>query len=604
MNVSQVVRDEAQQFREREFNYALKKERQTLGPCELELRCLRLSPKGTPHRALFALEAMKLQWGEELVLEAGGARNYWFEDSLKWLSQFNFAFLMGSASAGKTHLCAAWVYTMWKSSPWNTTVLVSSTSMEALEARAWGQIKQLFDADKYRVGTRVDHKNCIVLQEDKGNKNRDYNDAIKAIAIQKGSEGENAIKDIQGRKNKQVYWLLDEYAHMEPGVREARVNLMSNPHFQALHCSNKPNEGDPMYLDAMPHPDQYPAGWETEGLIERKTWKTKLGVCLYYDGEKSPNMQVEGDPLPVTSRRFVEQVREAFGEDSAEWWRQVKGFPKVGDIQDKVLTSEVLKNFGACEAVVWMGTNWITLAGLDLGFREDGDPCVADFGRVGKDISGTMVLAHESDTVQLNPKISSGGDFEDRISHAFLDECRKRECHHVALDISSDGGILALRLEKIARQTNWKLEILPISSLGAPDENEKMNINGEVKTAVELFDRKVSQLWYGYRLLVQARVIRGSNLQSKAVLQLCQRKVIQDEKKRYQVETKKKMKLRIKRSPDNADSRTYLAYLARKHGVSNAQDQTPVRPPVTIPGPPTVRRAYGSQTYRRAYAPR
>lgn len=69
-----------------------------------------------------------------------------------------------------------------------------------------------------------------------------------------------------------------------------------------------------------------------------------------------------------------------------------------------------------------------------------------------------------------------------------------------------------------------------------------------------------------YRLAVQNRRVRGVSLASQAVRELCERRVIQDEKKRWKVERKLDMKARSKHSPDRADSRVLALQAARSIG--------------------------------------
>lgn len=575
---------------------------------ELEVGCLRSLPFGHHLKGEFCLSLMQLQWPGLLYLEKDGVKNDWFTRGIRTMARHKKNYLIGSASAGKSFMAGAFGYTMWKASPFNSSVLLSSTDKDALDAKIWGTVKDLFERDRFRVGVRLDYRDCIVLKEDANNKEKDYRDSIKALAIPKGSEGEKAIGTIQGRKNEYVYWISDEYSHMDgEAIKEGRRNLIFNPFFWFGACSNKPNEGDPMYLEAVPDPSKYPQGWDTPGLDQLESWPTANGgICIYFDGEKSPNLKVDGPPpFPkLTTRESINAIiaEEGGSTDGPSYWRWVRAFPKRGDIQDKVLTSELLVSYGATEDVIWRGDGWTTLAGLDLGFRKDGDPSVADFGRLGFNHEGRTILSHERDTVQLVPKMSDPGPHEEKIARRFLEECMTRKCHSVALDISGDGGITALAIRKVATELEWEMEIIPVSFSNSASE-DIYDIAGQKKMGREVFDRRVSELWYSYRLIVQDRAIRGMVLTSKACTQLCQRKVIQDEKRRWVVEKKEDMKKRIKRSCDDGDARILLGYNARKKGLSKAVTKVAVT--IGDAAPATNRSAY-SQDYgrKRAYANR
>jgi len=148
----------------------------------------------------------------------------------------------------------------------------------------------------------------------------------------------------------------------------------------------------------------------------------------------------------------------------------------------------------------------------------------------------------------------------------------------------------------------WEIEIIPVSFSNSASE-DIYDIGGTKKEGNQWFDRRISELVYAYRLSVQDRSIRGVSLTSRATTQLCQRKVIQDERRRWSVEKKSDMKKRIKRSCDDSDARILLGYNARKKGLAKAQDRIK---PVTFGEPEPVNRSAYSQDYgrRRAYASR
>jgi hypothetical protein len=532
------------------------------------------------------LECMKEQWPDFLYLENGGIKNYWFQRQIKELNRNKFVNMIGSGSSGKTFSFSCYAYTFWKIRPMNTSVFISTTTGEAAEMRAWGTIKELYEKDRYgkriKFGVQIDYRKMIVLQGDPNDKSdRDYRDSMSVISIRQGQEGRNAIAAICGRKNQHVIWGCDEEAFMDAGIRSGRGALYSNPFWQFGGLGNEPYEGDPLYLDCEPAGPGFEQGWDTPGLVDMESWPTMRGICLYFDGEKSPNMEApKGQPPPfpkLATRQFIEDtIREDGGiPDGPLFWRWVKGFPKRGVKQDTVLTTAVLQEFRATEDPIWLDKNWKTVAGLDLGFRQDGDPCVADFARLGWGIEGQQILAHEPDTVKLVPRLSDPGTFEQKIARAFLDECQKRACHDVAIDYSGDGGILAKEIIEEAHRRGYDLHVFPVSFLGAPDENARFTIAGKSQWAVDIFDRKVSQLWYSYRLAVQDGLIRGCQLRSRAVAQLTMRKCRQDERRRWSVQSKKEMKKTLKRSPDDGDSRVLCHECARLIGLQKRAVKSP-----------------------------
>lgn len=555
---------------QREATFKHYKERgATLNDLELELACFRNLPFGHPLKGEFCISLAMMRW-DFLYVEKDGIENYWFTRICRTLCKYRRVYLIGSASAGKTFGCSVVGMNFWACSPWSSTFIVTSTDKESLDSKAWGTIRDLHDKDKLKIGVRVDYEDAIVLE--KNAKQRDIRDAIKAIALPKGSEGEKAIGKVQGRKNENIAWLADEYAHMDQFVQKARANLMSAMSFNFWACSNKPEEGDPMYQDAAPDPAQYPLAWETPGLSEMDMWPTKGGgVCLYFDGEKSPNTLAEGakDPFTMLTRRdYIESVKEEEGEDGYGYWKYIKAFPKAGESHDKIINSKMLKRYGALDEPVWAGSGWITVAGFDPAWTKGGDDAMVDFARVGTSFEGIKIMAHEPDAVKLRASAGSGNTIEEQTAEAFLAECRKRDCHVVAIDISGGGGRVAMAVRDAATAANWRLEIISVDSAGAPDENEMYEMGDVRKNGKEAFDRRVSEVWVSYQLSVKAGLVRGVTLDSRAVRELCDRRSTNDENKKYVVESKKEYKKRNNgKSPDAAESRVLCHYAARKHGL-------------------------------------
>lgn len=546
-----------------------------LSPYELEGHCFTSAPVGSKYgdvRAEFCMNLARWQWPDYLQLESGGYENTFAKRVIRALCRHRLCHIMGGASSGKSTVSASYVYNCWKFRPWNTSGFFSTTTAAAGQARSWGIAKDLHRNDRFKVGKLIEYLTLITMEEGASTENRDYRDAIKAVLIPKGggTESENAIAAIVGQHNQNVLWLCDELPFMPIGLLTGRLNVMANPFWQFIGLGNRPKEGDPMYQDAEPV-----AGWDSIDPDVATGWETRSGGwCEYLDGEKSPNLQVEPGKRPpfrgLTSREMLEDIaRASGGTDTPGYWDQARGFPKRGIAHDTVLTRELLVLHKACEAPIWNGERTTVVAGLDLGFREDGDPCVLQFSKLGAELDGRKILCLDPDTVRLFVKVGSSEPFEIQIANQVVDECIKRGCNSLELDISGEGGIISQRIAEKARERNYPLAIYPTSFAGAPDENVRFRQGDKMVSAKDLFDRKVTQLWMSFRLCVQNGRIRGMSQESRATRQLRMRRVIQDEKKRMSIETKKQMKKRLKHSPDDADSAVLCVSLALKLGLPN-----------------------------------
>jgi len=566
------------------------KEGRAAKPYEIILSTFGSLPHKHPLKWEFLVLCWQLQWPDTIKFENDGVLNSWLFRMAKgfcWGKRLTF---LGCGSSGKTQVSAAYGYTMWKARPFNTSVFLSTTSAEAGESRTWGAVKDLHKADKFKIGKRIDSLHLITLDEevrdDDGVKERDFRDVIKCINIKPGQEGKNVMASIVGRKNDNVIWLCDELPFMDIGVLSARVNLNTNPFSQFIGLGNAPEEGDPMYIDAMPFGEKYPDGWRSVDKDTEESWPTESGLCLYFNGAKSPNFKVEGKtPFPkLMNENFRKEIlADARGEDTPMYWKQFYGFPPSVDVSDKILSVKLMENCGAFQSIIWQDNEQKTYAGLDLGFRAGGDPCVIVFGKLGSgkhedDIDGKYkkMLGCERDAFALVPKQGSSEAFEVQIALMVVVECRKRQCHELALDVTGDGGILLQHIEREARNQNYTLNVLAVSFSGIAEN--RIVIPGEKRKAREMFASMVCMIWGTARLAVINKAVGGINSQSNISKQLCARKMGTDDRKRMTIEKKSDMKQRIRRSPDHADAFCLLCHIATRNGLSGSSPPMPAKP--------------------------
>lgn len=527
------------------------------------------------------------QWWPQMLFESRGYINTWLVQMLRALYKETHVNFMGCGAGGKSKICGAHVYSLWKLQPQHTSCFVSSTSFEALDSRIWGYVKDWHKTDTSQVGKLIDSRRILTLDEevrnDDGTKERDYRNGVKGVAIKSGQEGKNAIASIVGRHNKRVIWAYDEFGFMDSGILDGRINLNTNQFSQCIGLGNAPNEGDIMHMDCEPQGSKYPDGWRSLDKDVDEEWPTRAGRCYYFNGAKSPNFQVAADQPTlfegIMDERFrLKVLKDSGGEDSPYYWKQFYGFPPGVDISDKVVTHKLLEQNSALQEAVWADDEKKIMAGLDLGFRIDGDPCVIHFGRIGKDTRSRTIIGLEPDGIPLVPSQKDKSPFESQIAKRVIEECRKRNCHDLALDVTGDGGILLQHIEREATAQKYKLNVLPVSFSGSAED--RIVIQGEKRTARDMFQNMVAQLWGTFRLCVINGVVRGLGEYSKAKQQLCERKMGTDDRKRMTVEPKKEMKKRIRRSPDQADACCLLTHLALRHGLSGMEiPKSPAKSP-------------------------
>jgi hypothetical protein len=531
---------------------------------------------GSPLRPIFLLGMMKLQWGHDPLIfsvEHEGEKNEWAYRQIHRFCCEKFPVFMGCGSSGKSYIPSACAYTAWKAKPWATSVFFSTTSGEAAEQRGWGYMKNFFRNDRCPIGAvLLEYKKSIVLEENvkaDDKSDRDFRNSIHLVMIKPGNEGDNALAAISGRKNENVIWIKDESQLMTNDTTLAEANLCTNPFCQIIDLGNAPKEGTQFYETAKPYGPGYEDGYRSIDTNTATGWPTRSGYCEWFDGEKSPNLRYEGKPpfRGIISRDSIAEIeRRSGGRDTPGFWVQVKGFPHSAEVADTVLTQDVIKLNLANTKAIWKGSPVKVLGGGDLGFRKDGDPCMAAFGKLGVCSDGVKRLEIEPHAVLIAPSKDSRLSFEDQIALRFIEECDRRGCTEFELDISGDGGKIYGSCLKLS---GGRINFIPTSFMGSPDDVPIGN--GDTRLCSEVYGKKVTQLWMNMRSAVIAGVIRGMSLQSAMTEQFCARKVIeQNSGKKQDVEKKDEMKKRIKRSPDDADSCVLLVNNARRHGLSDS----------------------------------
>jgi hypothetical protein len=124
--------------------------------------------------------------------------------------------------------------------------------------------------------------------------------------------------------------------------------------------------------------------------------------------------------------------------------------------------------------------------------------------------------------------------------------------YYFGLDSTGEGGGLASIFQR-----EWSREILCVEFGGRPSRNPVSNTNP--KRADEEYDRRVTELWFFFRLILLNEQIRG--LDPESAMEFC-RRWWQLRGPYISLETKAKMKERTRRSPDIADADVVTAQVA------------------------------------------
>ena len=396
----------------------------------------------SPHEHF--INAVKLQWPTEVSIYNRGYTNTQLLRTLEELCNNTDICLAGAASMGKSFPVGLWIYLDWCSAPHCTSSWVATTTLGGSGVRIRGIISKLWKCARVQIGKLIDYRHMIVWGGASNDEDKDYRNAIKALAFQSGNEGQKAIDTTRGRKNDRVRLALDELPEMELGAITARTNLASNNDKTFIGIGN-PSAGDnPHTRWALPKDC---SNFDSVSPDMDK-WETGTGVCLFYNGMRSPNFAApasEPSPFPFLMDRKKQEImlKQCYGDENAiDYVRNAIGWwPKSGFAQT-ILTADLIRNADTNEEPLWDSEGFTKVAGFDTAFTIGGDRCVLTIAKLGF-VRGTRnrVMWLESQKV-IQLSANAAAEFEIQLATEVVTLCRAAgvQPSKFGMDVSGDGG--------------------------------------------------------------------------------------------------------------------------------------------------------------------
>jgi len=484
--------------------------------------------------------------------------------------------LMGPGSSGKTHT-AAWVRLVeYYCFPEETCVLVSSTDIRGLQLRVWGEIKMLHDLAKASYpdlpGHLIDSRMCITTDDLDEQETRDLRKGIIGVpCVQNGTY--IGLGKYAGIKQKRMRLIADEAQFMGKAFLSAFANLDKNPDFQATVLGNPNDILDPLGKAAEPID-----GWGQH--LEPKetcTWRTRFmnGICVNLIGTDSPNFDFPSDQptrFPyLISKEKIDNTLSFFPKDSTEYYSQCVGAMKIGTLMRRVITRDMVIQFGAREDVIWANANRVKIFALDAAYG--GDRCVGGHGEFGLDIDQRSVL--KLFPPEIVPIIVRGDITpEEQIAQWVKVYCERLGIPpENAFHDSTGRGTLGTALAR-----EWSALCNPVEFGGAATPrpvsldlyiyDPKLK-KKRLKRCDEHYDRFVTELWWSVRLCTESRQLRG--MTEEVMDEMAMREWDKVKENKIKIETKKEMKERVGRSPDLGDWASIVVEGARRRGFQIAK---------------------------------
>lgn len=516
------------------------------------------------------INACKMQWDSNAVcFESRGYSNSSLIRLLDGLCNNDDIAIAGAASTTKSFGVGLWVLKDWQCVPYDTSTWVATTSLGASEDRIWGIVSNLFKLAKSPIGQLIDYRHMIVWGGVSSDEAKDYKAAIKALAFPPGGEGQKAVDTTRGRKAGRARLAMDELPEMEPLAIKTKVNLAANDDVVFIGIGNPS-------ADINPHTTWcLPKGCDNFDTVnpDMDEWKTQTGVCLYFNGKKSPNFDApEHEPVPfpflLDRKKIARMLELSYGDENAvDFLRNAIGWwPKSGFIQT-VLSEAVIAGADTLQEPLWDFNNLKTVCGFDTSFTAGGDRCVLTPAKLGN------IRGMAKKVLYIMPQeilIASGTtkeEFEVAMAKKVVAACIK---HGVApidfgMDVSGDGGRMAQAIMKEwSKLDPSAMSIYLISSMGQPTERIVSSI--DKRPANEVYDRLITEYWYSSYHGFKTRSIWGVHHQGELARELCLRRYTIKNKK-ISLESKDVFKERHGFSPDLADSFNYVVLMGQRAGL-------------------------------------
>jgi hypothetical protein len=513
-------------------------------------------------------EAQRLLWPDEY-------HNRWTDLILGEILNNTITIVTGPKDTSKTRSISKYALVDYWAFPETTLILISSTTLVAIETRIWGDVKMLFRQARNRfpwlAGNVLDSKRSIMTDDIKEDASiREMRKGLTCVACKSATGEFQSIAPYVGIKQKRRRHLGNEMQFMGPGMLESIGNMNSGD-YKGIFDGNPIGQNDP--LDKLSEPEN---GWEAMPEPTKTTvWKNRRflnsrTICLY--GLDSPTFDAGcDDKYPgMLNQDSIERVIAGYGKDSHQYYSQALGVRRSGLNAKRVITYQLCKQNKALDDVVWDGTSRTKIFGLDAAYGgAGGDRCVGGYGEFGREVGGNLILKYWRPIIVpilVNiPKIP-----EEQIAEWVRNFCQTNGILPENVFYDSTGrGMLGTAFARI-----WSASVNPVEFGGPPSDRPVtldhyiMDRNGvrRLKTCKEHYSKFVTELWFSTVQAITAGQVRG--LVEDVIDDGCMREWKETDGNKIELEPKIKMKERTGQSPDLYDWAAIVMEGARRRGFS------------------------------------
>lgn len=481
----------------------------------------------------------------------------WTEQHAEDWCRETFCITWGAASSGKSNDYGAFALLDWMTDPFETVTIMASTTLGMLEMRSLESTIRYFKLLKSHPslafpGKYVPVKHTIMNFDDDENTTTPKA-SVKGVAVKQGST-EKARADLQGAHLPYVRLILDEMSQMPEAAEQARYNLSIGARdFRFFGLCNPDSVYDLAGRFSVPV-----SGWDS--VNEHSIyWKTQWGSVRHHNGFDSPAIVESGGeekyPFLISRKQIDERLKENHGNDDHPLiWTMIRGWPPPQGASKTVLTESMIQAFRMHDGVVWE-RDYLVLAAFDPAFTSDGDDPVLQIAYLGLSREGVLTLLFTATEI-LRIEASK----KDRpVVYQLSDQLKEFRYKYgfswdnLAVDDSGTQSVA----DVIDAENNC--QVFRVNFARKASDRPVSSRNSI--PACELYRNKITEFYFALVEYAQFGQIRG--LPADAARQFCARRIV-EKKRPFMLESKRDAKVRLQRSPDQADACAILVGLCRE----------------------------------------
>lgn len=480
--------------------------------------------------------------------------NDWSETMMQTFCEGHWSTAIWSGNSSYKTTCAAmYALCAFFASPTDTIIVLTTTTLPGLRKRIWKEVLKFHRMSRSGIGEVNASDFAIRFQ-----KGSDESGLFGIATGQDEGDIQKAVDKIIGFHAKHTMAVVDEAQATNQAIVKGCLSLEAGAEtFQLILPGNPDSE-----LDTLGQMSE-PIGGYQSITLEDDRWETKQGVCICFDCYDCPRVK-EGDEFypGMLMRRDIDSAARQYGEDSPEFWRTRRGRIAPQGVTKTVLSPAIINKFRAKEKAIWV-SGFTMGAGLDPAF-EGGDKCMLRFLKSGAMFdplnpdAEPKVGIELGELVQIKVSATSQEPIHYQIVRQVKELCEQHDppvaSENFGLDSTGEGGGLASIFQR-----EWSPAITLVEFGGRASDLPVSEFNP--KPCHQEYLYKVTELWFTFKVMVQNGLIRG--LDTETAIGFCQR-IYEMRGNLKMIESKKEMKKRTRKSPDNEDATVVGVQVFRK----------------------------------------